>query len=439
MADLFERRQPAQADEWFRRALGVDRQNAQAWYGLALASWEQGSLDAALQAAQEAMRFQAQHVPAATLCAQILMVRGEMMPALAMADQTLRILSDPAIAQMRVAHHPRLYPEREVLLRVKGRAAFEQHRFDEAFAALDLVVRRYVDARFFAACALYHLGRYAEATERLKDYLASKEGATDSRAFLYLGCSLHAQGSQNSRAALNALNACLDGARLGAPERLRALLERGQIYEERGQLEEAQRDYEAALEIEHAPLTYYVLAALYHRSGRDQEAYTLLATLTGEASSPPGAGAFAGVAQSPGGSADGGQALPANTVVLMQPNEPVEPQVRRLMEILRERLAASAAQKAAEEAAQAAAEAAAAAAAQVLAEESPPEADAALPAPRPKQAFRPPAGRSERQRSLRLRSSRRLSRSAMMMPTLSAEGAQAQAKSGDQDEGAGEE
>ena len=432
MAELFERRQPAQADEWFRRALGVDRQNAQAWYGLALASWEQGNLDAALQAAQEAMRFQARHVPAATLCAQILMVRGEMVPALAMADQTLRMLSDPTVAQIRVAHHPRLYPEREVLLRVKGRAAFEQQRFDEAFAALDLVVRRYVDARFFAACALYHLGRYAEATERLKDYLASKEGATDSRAFLYLGCSLHAQGSQNSRAALNALNSCLDGARLGAPERLRALLERGQIYEERGQLEEAQRDYEAALEIEHAPLTYYVLAALYHRSGRDQEAYDLLATLTG-------AGVFAGAAQSAGARADGEQALPANTVVLMQPNEPVEPQIRRLMEILRERLAASAAQKAAEEAAQAAAEAAAAAAAQALAEEPPPEASADVAVPAPKASF--PTTRRAKRTSTKPPAEKQQAAEPGSddMPTLSAEGAQAQAKSSNQDEGAGEE
>ncbi|HEY7358400.1 MAG TPA: hypothetical protein VH590_18090, partial [Ktedonobacterales bacterium] len=48
MAELFERRQPAQADVWFRRALSVDGQNALAWYGLALACWEQGNIDAAL-------------------------------------------------------------------------------------------------------------------------------------------------------------------------------------------------------------------------------------------------------------------------------------------------------------------------------------------------------------------------------------------------------
>jgi tetratricopeptide (TPR) repeat protein len=349
MAELFESRQPAQADVWFRRALGVDRQNAQGWYGLALASWEQGNYDAALQAAQEAMRYQVQHVPAATLCAHILMVRGDMGPALAMADQTLRLLNDPTVAQMRAPHHPQLYPEREVLLRVKGRAAFEQHHFDEAFAALDQVVRRYVDARFFAACSLYHLGRYAEATERLKDYLASKEGARDSRAFLYLGCSLHAQGPQNLRAALNALDSSLAGSQPGTPERLRALLERGQIYEERGQLEQAQRDYEEALEIERAPLTCYVLAALYHRAGRDQEAYTLLASLTGEGSSPQGTGALAQeqVIES-AEAAEQERALAANTVILVQPNEPVEQQIQHLMGILRERLAAQAAQRAAE-------------------------------------------------------------------------------------------
>ncbi|HEU5369831.1 MAG TPA: hypothetical protein VFU69_15270, partial [Ktedonobacterales bacterium] len=221
-------------------------------------------------------------------------------------------------------------------------AAFEQGRFDEAFAALDPVVRRYVDARFFAACALFHLGRAAEAAERLKDYLASKEGAQDSRAQLYLGCSLHAQGPQHLRAALNALDACLAGAKPGAPERLRALLERGQIYEERGQLEEAQRDYEAALEIERAPLICYVLAALYHRAGRDHDAYTLLATVTGAANVPQEQAALA--QRQPG---DGIPPPSPNTLVLMQPDEPIEQEIRRLQEILRERLAASAAQAAA--------------------------------------------------------------------------------------------
>lgn len=334
MAELFENHQPAQADVWFRRALSVDGQNAQAWYGLALASWEQGNLDAAVNAAHETMvHHPPAHIPAATLFVHISMVQGQMELALSMADEALRLLSDPAVAQMRVAHHPRLSPEREVLLRVKGRAAFEQGRFHEAFAALDQVVRRYIDARFFAACALFHLGRYAEATERLKDYLASKEGARDSRAFLYLGCSLHAQGPEHLRAALNALDSCLEGAKPGAPERLRALLERGQIYEERGQLEQAQRDYEAALEIERAPLTCYVLAALYHRAGRDHDAYALLATVTGEASIPQ---EQAAPAQRQAG--DGAQPPAANTLVLMQPNEPIEQEIRRLQEILRERL-----------------------------------------------------------------------------------------------------
>ncbi len=348
MAELFESRQPAQADEWFRRALGVDNQNAQAWYGLALASWEQGDMDAALHAAQETLRCQPQHVPAATLCAQILMVRGEMAAALARADETLRLLGSPAVAELRVAHHPRLYPEREVLLRVKGRAAFEEGRFDEAFEALDQVVRRYVDARFFAACALYHLGRYAQAAERLKDYLASKEGAHDSRASLYLGCALHAQGPQHLRAALNALDACLAGARPDTPEYLRALLERGQIYEERGQLELAQRDFEAALEIERAPVTAYVLASLYHRAGRDQDAYTLLASLSGEPAIPQAADTASReqTAIAAGKAADVEQAPASNTIVLMQPNEPVEEQIRHLMGILRERLAASVVQSA---------------------------------------------------------------------------------------------
>ncbi len=353
MAHLFECHQPAQADVWFRRALGVDRQNAQAWYGLALACWEQGKMDAALSTAQETLRCQAQHVPAATLAAQILMVRGEMDAALAMADQALQLLSISGVAEMRVAHYSRLYPEREVLLRIKGRAAFEQGRFDEAFAALDQVVRRYVDARFFAACALYHLGRYAQATERLKDYLASKEGARDSRAFLYLGCALHAQGPQHLRAALNALDSCLEMAKPEAPEYLRALLERGQIYEERGQLDLAQRDYAAALEIERAPLTSYVLAALFHRVGRDQEAYDLLAAVSSETSAAEAADSSAQrqVAVSPGEAADGELAPKGNTIVLMQPNEPLEGQIRHLMGVLRERLAAKAAQRAQEHAA----------------------------------------------------------------------------------------
>lgn len=352
MAELFETHQPAQADVWFRRALGVDRQNALAWYGLALACWEQGKMDAALNAAREVMGAQPQHVPAATLSAQLLMVRGEMGPALDMAERTLQLLGIPAVAQMRVAHHPRLAPEHEVLLRVKGRAAFEQGRFDVAFDALDPVVRRYIDARFFAACALYHLGRYEEATERLKDYLASREGARDSRAFLYLGCSLHAQGPQNLRAALNALDSCLELAKPEAPEYLRALLERGQIYEERGQLEQAQRDYEEALEFERAPLTCYVLAALYHRAGRDQEAYALLETLGSAESSGQRSGSFldsssvGNIALAPVSPAGAERPPATNTVVLVQPNESVEEQIRRLMEILRERLAASAPQSA---------------------------------------------------------------------------------------------
>jgi|GEM_PF-1859330 len=347
MAELFGRQQPTQADIWFRRALGVGRQNSQAWYGLALASWEQGNLDAALGAAQEALRYQSPHVPAATLCAQALMVRGEMVPALAMADQALRLLSDPTIAQLPVTHYPRLYPERDVLLRVKGRAAFEQGRFDEAFAALDQVVRRYLDARFFAACALYHLGRYAQATERLKDYLASREGSRDSRAFLYLGCALHAQGRQNQRAALNALDSCVALAKPGTPERLRGLLERGQIYEERSQFEQAQHDYEAALEIERAPLTLYVLAALYHRAGRDQEAFALLEPLAGavNASGAQGRAAQAPVSPPLASATDAANKLrKASTVVLIQQNESIEAQIQRLLGILHERLTALAPQ-----------------------------------------------------------------------------------------------
>ncbi len=444
MADLFESRQPAQADVWFRRALGVDQQNAQAWYGLALASWEQGMMDAAFNAAQEAMRYQSPHVPAATLCAHILMVRGEMAPALAMADQTLQVLSTPTAAQMRVAHYPRLYPEREVLLRVKGRAAFEQGRFAEAFAALDQVVRRYIDARFFAACALFHLGRYAEATERLKDYLASKEGAQDSRGFLYLGCALHAQGPQNLRAALNALDACLAGAKPDAPERLRALLERGQIYEERGQLEQAQRDYEAALEIERAPLTCYVLAALYHRAGRDQEAYDLLATVVGAGSAPQSAGA-AVPEQALVPSADGAsveQTPSVNTLVLAQPNEPLEEQIRRLMEILRDRLAAQAAQQAEQAARQAEAEAARALlAAQPEVADDAPVSDAGEALPAPVEEPTPP--RKAKRTSTKPKASAKKSTVAEQIsddtPTLAAEGAQAQAQLGNLDDGAREE
>jgi tetratricopeptide (TPR) repeat protein len=340
MAELFGRQRPAEADVWFRRALGVDRQQAPAWYGLAMASWEQGALEVALSAAQETMRYQPQHVPAAALSAHLLMVRGEMAPALAMSEQALQLLADPRVAPVRVAHHPRLFPEREVLLRVKGRAAFEQGRFAEAFAALDQVVRRYVDARFFAACALYHLGRYREATERLKDYLASKEGARDHRAFLYLGCALHAQGKDQQRAALNALESCLELAKPGAPERLRALLERGQLYEEREQFEEAQRDYEAALEIEQTPVTVYVLAALYHRAGRDQQAYDLLRPLIEADGGAPvgrqqsGAPGAALSAQAAGKRPAGG-----STLVLLQANEPIEAQSRRLFGIVRDRLA----------------------------------------------------------------------------------------------------
>ena len=349
MAELFGQRQPAEADVWFRRALSVDRQNAQAWFGLALACWEQGQLDVALSGGQETLRVQPEYVPAVTLCAQVLMARGEMAPALAMAEQALKLLADPKVSQMRVIHHPRLYPEREVLLRIKGRAAFEQERFDEAFAALDQVVRRYVDARFFAACALYHLGRYPEATERLKDYLASKEGATDYRAFLYLGCALHAQGEHYRRAALNALDTCLELASPETPERMRALLERGQIYEERGQLEDAQHDYEAALEMERSPVTAYVLAALYHRAGRDREAYEVLSTVADTSVNVSASGQPAGVAKQPqpvaaeGGPGRGG----ANTLVFMQVNEPIEIQIHRLLEILRERLAQDAQQNAA--------------------------------------------------------------------------------------------
>jgi tetratricopeptide (TPR) repeat protein len=340
MAELFGHQQPAQADLWFRRALGVDQQNALAWYGLALACWEQGDMDAALNAAQEAMRYQPQHVPAATLCAQVLMVRGEMALALAMADQTLRLLSDPRVAQMRVVHYPRLTPEQNVLLRVKGRAAFELGHFDEALTALDQVVQRYVDARFFAACALYHLRHYAQATERLKDYLASKEGARDSRAFLYLGCALHAQGQQNQRAALNALDSCLELAQPGTPEHLRGLLERGQIYEERSQFDLAQRDYETALKVERAPLTLYILAALYHRTGQDQQAYALLAPAIGEEKRMEPKSQEADGLSTPLLPAGGvGEGQGSGTIALIQINEPVEAQMRHLFEILRERLA----------------------------------------------------------------------------------------------------
>lgn len=433
MAELFDSRQPAQADVWFRRALGVDRQNAQAWYGLALASWEQGSIEAALNAAQEAMRYQSPYVPAATLCAQILMVRGEMAPALSMAEQTLQLLNTPAVAQMRAVHHPRLSPERDILLRVKGRAAFEQGRFAEAFAALDQVVRRYIDARFFAACALFHLGRYAEATERLKDYLASKEGAQDSRGYLYLGCALHAQGPQNLRAALNALDACLAGASLGTPERLRALLERGQIYEERGQLEQAQRDYEEALEIERAPVTCYVLAALYHRSGRDQDAYDLLATVTGDAG---GASAERPEALAGANVGSGAPVPSANTLVLMQPNEPVEEQIRRLMEILRQRLAESAARSEQE-----AAQQAIAAAQQPAVSEEALAADAADPVPPPAETVTAP--RKTKRTSTKPKSGAKKSapvgQASDDMPTLSGEGAQAQVQRGNLDDGAREE
>ena len=437
MADLFQSRQPAQADVWFRRALGVDRQNAQAWYGLALASWEQGNMDAALNAAQEAMRYQAPHVPAATLCAQILMVRGEMAPALAMAEQTLQLLHNPGVAQMRLAHYPRLYPEREVLLRVKGRAAFEQGRFAEAFAALDQVVRRYTDARFFAACALFHLGRYAEATERLKDYLSSKDGAQDSRGYLYLGCALHAQGPQNLRAALNALDACLAGAKPGMPERLRALLERGQIYEERGQLEQAQRDYEAALEIERAPLTCYVLAALYHRSGRDQDAYDLLATVSGnpQGASAQGATALAGL--------EAGRAAPppsGNTLVLMQPNEPVDEQIRRLMEILRERLAERAKRSAEEQAQQAVPQDEAPTASEELPRElSNADASDTLPAPAESLTAPRKAKRTSTKPKSGARKSAPVEQASDDMPTVTVEGAQAQVKRGASDDGAREE
>ena len=352
MAELFGQRQPAEADVWFRRALSVDRQNAQAWLGLALASWEQGKIDVALSGGQETLRVQPEHVPAITLCAQVLMARGEMTPALAMAEQSLKLLADARVSQIPVIHHPRLYPEREVLLRIKGRAAFEQGRFDEAFTALDQVVRRYVDARFFAACALYHLGRYPEATERLKEYLASKEGAKDYRAFLYLGCALHAQGERYRRAALNALDTCLELASPQTPERMRALLERGQIYEERGQLEEAQHDYEAALEMERSPVTVYVLAALYHRAGRDREAFEVLSTVADGGSSAPPVIQQAGAAKSAQLVDEGaGQGRAGtNTIVFMQVNEPIEIQIRRLFEILRERLAEDARHNAAAQA-----------------------------------------------------------------------------------------
>ncbi len=341
LAELFGRQQSAEANAWFRRALGVDRQQVQAWYGLALACWEQGQVEVTLDAVQEVLRVQPQHVPAMTLYAHVLMVRGEMTSALAMAEQALRLLGDPLVAQQRVLHHPRLFPEREVLLRVKGRAAFEQGRFDEAFVALDQVVQRYVDARFFAACALYHVGRYAEAAERLKDYLASKDGMQDCRAFLYLGCALHAQGKQQQRAALNALDACLQLAEPGTPEYLRGLLERGQIYEERGQLDQAQQDYEAALEIERSPLTVYVLAALYHRAGRDQEAYELLRAVVGEDERTPDTNqqlsAVDALAQaSAGNTLQGGR---HQTRILLQADESIETQTRRLFELLRERLA----------------------------------------------------------------------------------------------------
>ncbi|HEY7126324.1 MAG TPA: tetratricopeptide repeat protein [Ktedonobacterales bacterium] len=347
MAQLFGRSQAAGAEVWFRRALKVDARSVIGLYGLALAAWEQGQREEAFQAAQETLRAQPQHVPAATLLAQVLLLREQMAPALGMANEGLRLLSDPQVAPVPMIRLPQFTPERQVLLHVKGRAAFELGRFDEAFQALDQVLGRYVDARFYAACALYHLGRYDEAVTRLKEFLASAEGARDYRALLYLGCAQHARGKESQDAALYALDTCLDLAPEGSSERLRALLERGQIYTEREELDKARGDYEAALKIERSPMVLFILAALYHRQGQDQEACDLLAPVVAQGNAFPQV-APASAAQS------------SSRLVSLAPgagNEPIEIRIQRFYAMLRARLlAAEQARLAAEQAAQLAAE-----------------------------------------------------------------------------------
>jgi tetratricopeptide (TPR) repeat protein len=344
MAQLLGRSHAAEAEVWFRRALKVDANSAMGWYGLALAAWEQGQREEAFQAAQATLRYQPQHVPAATLLAQELLQREQMAPALGMANEALRLLSDAQVAALRVIRLPRFTPEREMVLHVKGRAAFELGRFDEAFQALEPVVGRYADARFYAACALYHLGRYDEAVARLKEFLVSTEGAQDYRALLYLGCALHAKGKETHDAALYALDTCLQLAPAGSSEQLRALLERGQMYSEREELDKARSDYEAALAIERSPVILFVLAALYHRQGQDQAACDLLAPIVAQGT--PAAPA------APGSAARNSGRLASMS--LGPGSEPIEVKIQRFYAMLRARLLAAAqARLAAEQAAQA--------------------------------------------------------------------------------------
>lgn len=341
LAQILGRAQAAEAEVWLRRALKVDARSALGWYWLALATWEQGQREEAFQAAQEALRCQPQHVPAATLLAQGLLLREDMPAALSMANEALRLLSDAQVAALRLVRLPQFTPEREIALHVKGRAAFELGRFDESFQALDLVVARYADARFYAACALYHLGRYDEAVTRLKAFLASQEGAQDYRALLYLGCALHAKGKDSHDAAIYALDTCLQLAPVGSPERLRALLERGQVYAEREELDKARSDYEAALAIERSPVILFVLAALYHRQGQDQAACDLLA--------PVAAQGVAALQMAPDGTAQSSSRL--ISLSLGASNEPIEARIQRFYAMLRARLqAAEQARLAAEEA-----------------------------------------------------------------------------------------
>ncbi len=341
LAQLLGRAQAAEAEVWFRRALKVDARSALGWYGLALATWEQGQREEAFRAAQEALRCQPQHAPAATLMAQELLNREQMPAALGMANEALRLLSDPQVAALRMVRLPEFTPEREIVLHAKGRAAFELGRFDEAFQALDPVVARYADARFYAACALYHLGRYDEAVTRLKEFLASPEGAQDYRALLYLGCALHAKGKESHDAAIYALDTCLQVTPPGSPEQLRALLERGQIYAEREELDKARSDYEAALAIERSAVILFVLAALYHRQGRDQEACDLLAPVVAQGTPAPQAASDSAV--------QGSSRL--ISLSLGASNEPIEARIQRFYAMLRARLqAAEQARLAAEEA-----------------------------------------------------------------------------------------
>jgi tetratricopeptide (TPR) repeat protein len=343
MAQLLGRSQAAEAEVWFRRALKVDTRAAMGWYGVALAAWEQGQREEAFQAAQETLRLQPQHVPAAALLAQELLNREQMPPALGMASEALRLLNDPQVAPVPMLRLPQFTPERDIVLHVKGRAAFELGRFDEAFQALEPVVGRYVDARFYAACALYHLGRYDEAVPRLKEFLASTEGAQDYRALLYLGCALHAKGKDSHDAALYALDTCLQLAPAGSSEQLRALLERGQMYAEREELDKARSDYEAALQIERSPVVLFVLAALYHRQGQDQAACDLLAPVVAQ-----------GAPSLQAAPASAAQSSRLASLSLGASNEPIEARIQRFYAMLRARLlAAEQARIAAEQAEQA--------------------------------------------------------------------------------------